>query len=116
MILEYAPRFGYRAQDIAVEVIGPKPGEKLYEELISEEETRRALELDRYYVVRPPSAASSSGDASHYDGLVTDRVAQPYNSSSVKAMSPITLHQFLLQTGLVPAERRANVQQRMGML
>ncbi|RMD59003.1 SDR family NAD(P)-dependent oxidoreductase, partial [Candidatus Parcubacteria bacterium] len=39
--------------DIAIEVIGTKAGEKLYEELMNDEETRRTFELDRYFVVLP---------------------------------------------------------------
>ena len=44
MIRELAPRHGRAPEDVEVEVIGAKPGEKLYEELMSDEETRRAIE------------------------------------------------------------------------
>ena len=36
-----------------IEIIGSKPGEKLYEELMSDEETRRSIELDQYFIVKP---------------------------------------------------------------
>lgn len=48
-----APRYGLRPQDIAVNVIGSKPGEKLYEELLTEEESHRSLQLPNFYVILP---------------------------------------------------------------
>lgn len=35
------------------EIIGIRPGEKLYEVLLTEEESRRALDFDKYFVVLP---------------------------------------------------------------
>jgi len=37
------------------DVIGVRPGEKLHEMLLSEEEAKRAVELDKYFVVLPES-------------------------------------------------------------
>ena len=42
MVREFAPLCGRRAEDIEIKVVGPKPGEKHYEELMNDEETRRA--------------------------------------------------------------------------
>jgi UDP-N-acetylglucosamine 4,6-dehydratase len=39
-----------------VEVIGIRPGEKLHEVLISEDEARTTIELDKMYVVQPAEA------------------------------------------------------------
>jgi len=44
------------APDCEVEVIGIRPGEKLHEVLISEDEARHSIELDDMYVVEPPGA------------------------------------------------------------
>ena len=41
------------APDCRVEEIGIRPGEKLHEVLVSEDENRQALELDDMYVIRP---------------------------------------------------------------
>jgi len=41
------------APDAAVEVIGIRPGEKLHEVLISEDEARSTLELEDMYVIQP---------------------------------------------------------------
>jgi FlaA1/EpsC-like NDP-sugar epimerase len=100
MIDEYAPLFGRRPRDIEVMTIGPRPGEKLYEELMNEEETRRALELARYYVVRPPATVHVKGNAD-YDGLLTERVVQPYNSNNAKPLLENEIAEFLHRSGLV---------------
>lgn len=44
------------APDAAVEVIGIRPGEKLHEVLISEDEARHTVELERMFVVQPVEA------------------------------------------------------------
>ncbi len=53
VIEELAPRYGYDPSSILIENIGIKPGEKMYEELITAEEMERALELDKMYVLTP---------------------------------------------------------------
>ncbi len=105
LVREYAPRCGHRPQDIEIRVIGPKPGEKLYEELMNEEETRRSLELDRYFVVRP--ALAVRGDVTPpYDGVVQTSVQQPYNSANVRPLSQEELTAFLHNNGLIDTEAR----------
>jgi UDP-N-acetylglucosamine 4,6-dehydratase len=42
------------APKAALQVVGIRPGEKLHEVLISEDEARNAIERDRMYVVKPP--------------------------------------------------------------
>ena len=41
------------APDCDVEYVGIRPGEKLHEVLISEDEARHTLELDEMYVIQP---------------------------------------------------------------
>ena len=48
----------------SVDEIGIRPGEKLHEVLISEDEARRAVELDETYVINPP-VAMGNGAHSH---------------------------------------------------
>jgi UDP-N-acetylglucosamine 4,6-dehydratase len=44
------------APDTNIDVIGIRPGEKLHEVLISEDEARTTIELDHMYVVQPAEA------------------------------------------------------------
>jgi len=48
-----APKADFKPEEIKVEVVGVRPGEKLYEELMGEEEARRAVELEDVFVVLP---------------------------------------------------------------
>jgi UDP-N-acetylglucosamine 4,6-dehydratase len=44
------------APDAEIEIIGIRPGEKLHEVLISEDEARNTIELDKMFVVQPAEA------------------------------------------------------------
>jgi FlaA1/EpsC-like NDP-sugar epimerase len=46
-------RGDYKSKEIKVEIVGTRSGEKLYEELMSEEEARRAVEIGDILVVLP---------------------------------------------------------------
>lgn len=47
----YAPQFGFRPEDVAIEIVGARPGEKRHEVLMTEDEALTARELDGMYVV-----------------------------------------------------------------
>ncbi len=81
MIEALAPVYGHDPQDIDVVNIGTKPGEKLYEELMSDEETRRALELGDYFSVLPAFRGIYEDIDYSYDDIVSDDVTDPYISS-----------------------------------
>lgn len=51
VVEELAPRYGYRADEIEVRVIDKRCGEKLFEELMTDEESFRAHELEEMYVI-----------------------------------------------------------------
>ena len=100
MVREFAPLCGRRPDDVEIKVVGPKPGEKHYEELMNDEETRRALELERYFVVRPAFATPDQAKPS-YDELRVASVGQPYNSANVATLSQAELTDFLRRHDLV---------------
>lgn len=53
MIEELAGRYGHDPKAVRVETIGSRPGEKLDEVLMTEDEARMAVELEEMYVVLP---------------------------------------------------------------
>ena len=53
MIEELALKYGYNADDIAIKIIGNKPGEKMYEELMTVDESARSLETEELFSVLP---------------------------------------------------------------
>lgn len=82
MIEMLAPRYGYEPKTIEIKVIGTKPGEKLYEELMSAEETRRAVELVQYFAVLPAFRGMYRQIVYDYPGAVQARVDEPYISQN----------------------------------
>ncbi|PTN33804.1 polysaccharide biosynthesis protein [Desulfonatronum sp. SC1] len=113
MIRELAPRFGHQAKDIRIENIGTKPGEKLYEELMSDEETRRTVELPRYFAVLPAFRCMYRDICYEYPETITTTVDNPYNSANEQTLNQEDLHAFLTDNQLLaetaeashPAER-----------
>ena len=101
MIEELAPRFGYRPDEIEIEIIGAKPGEKLYEELMSPEETRRSVELTKYFSVLPAFRSIYREIAYDYPDLISDKVNNPYISADEPALTKDELNRFLLENKLL---------------
>ncbi|MFO8089695.1 MAG: polysaccharide biosynthesis protein [Desulfatiglandaceae bacterium] len=105
MIQELAEKYGHRPEDIGIEVIGSKAGEKLYEELMTDEETRRAMELDLYMVVVPAFLSFYRNISYDYPNIVSRKVGNPYNSANRKALSRDELLDFLLRNQLLEGEQ-----------
>lgn len=80
MVEELAPKHGHDPSQIAIEVIGSKAGEKLYEELMNDEETRRTVELPRYFVVLPAFKSIYENIEYRYPEMGNVGVNRPYNS------------------------------------
>ena len=101
MIEELAPRFGRDPKDIEVKTIGVIPGEKLYEELMSSEETRRTIELKSYFVVLPALRPIYNVVEYKYPGMVRNSVVHAYNSANEQAMSMAELRSLLIRGELL---------------
>jgi FlaA1/EpsC-like NDP-sugar epimerase len=101
MIQHLAPQFGYTPESIKIKNIGAKPGEKLYEELMSHEETNRTFELNRYFVVLPAFRNVYRGIKYHYSNIVSKTVTREYNSNNEVPFSPDELLKFLLKNNLI---------------
>ncbi len=97
MIEELAPRYGYATQDIEITEIGSKPGEKLYEELMSSEETRRAHELKRYFCVVPAFPSIYHDIQYEYPDMVSSVVTNPYVSAKESALSVKEIRNLLIE-------------------
>ncbi|BBO82769.1 membrane protein [Desulfosarcina ovata subsp. sediminis] len=101
MIEALAPGYGREPGDIQIETIGAKPGEKMYEELMSQEEIRRAWELERYFVVFPAFRNLYHEIGYRYDKVVSKQVARPYNSSNEDVLSKEELMSFMRSNNLL---------------
>ena len=105
MIEVLAPRCGYKPSGIKIEIIGSKPGEKLYEELMSDEETRRSVELPNYFSVLPAFRGMYEYIDYNYPDLVSSTVTNPYISANEKVLDKEALTGFLVNNNLLEMER-----------
>ena len=101
MIQVLAEKFGHKPQDIQINIIGSKPGEKLYEELMSDEETRRAIELEQYFSVIPAFRGCYNDIEYRYDDVVNGNVYDPYISSKAEMMSQNEIKELLVSNNLI---------------
>jgi len=108
MIKELAPLYGHTADAIEIIEIGAKPGEKLYEELMSEEETRRSLELRNYFVVLPAFKNVYSEIDYHYPDLINCNVTKPYVSSEEVPCAVDQIRELLNNYGLLDMHGDSN--------
>jgi FlaA1/EpsC-like NDP-sugar epimerase len=53
MIDEYAPKSGFKPEDVKIKIIGKRGGEKLFEELMTKEEAAYAYENDEMFIILP---------------------------------------------------------------
>ena len=104
MIQELAAVYNHRPETIQIENIGVKPGEKMYEELMNLEETRRALELKQYFVVLPAFTGLYRNIHYTYSDTVSQTVANPYNSGNETCLSKDQLADFLRKNNLLEGE------------
>jgi FlaA1/EpsC-like NDP-sugar epimerase len=103
---ELAPRFGFKPEDVPIEVVGLKPGEKLYEELLNEEETRRSVELDDYFVVLPAFKSLYREVEYSYLGAKPVGIEEPYNSAVETPLSYEELRGYLIEHNLLDIEEQ----------
>ena len=95
MIAELAPGYGISAEGIEITNIGNKPGEKMYEELMNEEEIRRAWELNKYFVLLPAYGSIYRKIDYSYSNVISKTVVKPYNSANHSPLSQSELAEFL---------------------
>jgi FlaA1/EpsC-like NDP-sugar epimerase len=101
MIKELSPRYGYNPENIRITEIGMKPGEKIYEELMSQEEIRRSIELHKYFVILPAFRGIYRDIEYDYPDIVKRKIDHPYISQEGPFMTVKELENFLNETRLL---------------
>jgi FlaA1/EpsC-like NDP-sugar epimerase len=101
MVQELSSRFGHKPENIVIKNIGVKPGEKMYEELMNIEETRRTWELPGYFVVMPAYGNIYHEIQYQYPDIVSKDVSNPYNSQNEEPLTKANLKNLLKKTGLL---------------
>jgi FlaA1/EpsC-like NDP-sugar epimerase len=88
-------------EDMEITEIGSKPGEKLYEELMSDEETRRTIELDKFFSVLPAFRGIYSDIKYNYSEIVSEIVEDPYVSEQQTVLTVKEIKTFLNDNNLL---------------
>ena len=100
MIEIFSSKFGYKPKDIKIKIIGSKPGEKLHEELMNSEETRRTIELKKYFSVKPALNNNFQKITYKYADMTSSNIKRPYISSKEKPLSINERKKILLKMNL----------------
>ncbi len=93
MIKILSQKYGYKAHQIKIKEIGIKPGEKLYEELMSGEEVRRTVELKNYFSVIPAFRGIYQNIAYNYKDIISKKINKAYISEKEK---PLSVNEIIL--------------------
>jgi FlaA1/EpsC-like NDP-sugar epimerase len=97
MIKLVAPIYGHEPSKIKIIKIGAKPGEKLYEELMSDEEVHRSLELKDMFVVTPAFKSIYQSIKYEYPDTVSSTIQRSYVSSHEVPMSKDEIEKYLVE-------------------
>ncbi|MEP1472108.1 MAG: SDR family NAD(P)-dependent oxidoreductase [Halieaceae bacterium] len=85
--------------EIEIIEIGAKPGEKMYEELMNDEEVRRTFEYGDFFVTL---SAFADASAPRYERLVEHpRPDRPYNSAEESALSRAALMAYFKESAVL---------------
>ncbi len=108
MIRRLAPKFDYRPEDVGVVEIGAKPGEKLYEELLTESEAANAYENGELIVYLGDRAPFEADRPRSYLGNM-ELVERQYHSGRLPLMTLEQIDDFLMGCGLLGPATEAEV-------
>ena len=105
MIGGLAPALGHDPRRLAVTITGPRPGEKLWEELSTDEEAGRLLESEKFLIVLPAGHTAAQREQSYsYEQLDAKPSGIIYHSDRQPVLSGDQIAAMLRRDGVLPAE------------
>ena len=90
-----------KTKTIEMDFIGTKPGEKLYEELMSDEEMRRSVELKDYFAVLPAFRGMYRETEYDYEDIISRNVRDPYHSGRQPTLSIEQIRKYLRDNSII---------------
>ncbi|MDA8085138.1 MAG: polysaccharide biosynthesis protein, partial [Nitrospiraceae bacterium] len=91
------PRYGLNPSEIGIVETGAKPGEKLYEELMSQEEVSRSLELGDMFVITPAFKSIYQSIDYSYEDVISTKLKRSYVSATERPMAKAALKRYILE-------------------
>lgn len=99
LIEEFAPKYGYKKSQIPIKYIGPRPGERSYEILLTDSEAETALELKDMFIVIPQASYPYVKLKYDYQGAKSAPKI-PITSDNVEKITKEGLRNILAEEGL----------------
>lgn len=100
------PVFHRSAEAVEIVEIGPRAGEKLWEELSTEEESRRIFASERFLAVLPATSPTAHLPSVEYAGETWEKTSLIYNSHNETPLSMKDVIAFLLKPGVLAKRYR----------
>lgn len=94
VIKKYAEKYGCKPTEVKKEIIGPRPGEKIFEELMTENEAKKAFETNDMLIVPPQVDIEIYLKASNYKNARMSKLKR-YISRDVKPLPKEDVHKLL---------------------
>lgn len=105
MINQLAPLYGHRPADIDIDIVGPRPGEKLWEELSTDEEANRLLETDKFLIVLPAGHTAEQRQRRYTYDRITARPSDViYHSDREAVMDDDAIWALLRKPDVLPQD------------
>jgi FlaA1/EpsC-like NDP-sugar epimerase len=96
MIQELAPKYGYKPKDIKLKIIGNRAGEKLYEELLTEDEAMKTYERNGILVVTSRLATQKNEHSKRGWNK-----PKKYTSNNTRLLTKAEIKKLLTEIGLI---------------
>jgi FlaA1/EpsC-like NDP-sugar epimerase len=97
--------FDLDKSDVKMKIVGAKGGEKLFEELMTEEETNRALELDDMFSILPAKGSLEREIQYNYDGDFKKCNAIGYDTKEGPFMNEKEIIKYILDNKVIKAKK-----------
>ena len=94
VIQKYAEKYKCKPSEIEKEVIGPRPGEKIFEELMTEIEAEKAFETKHMLIIPPPEKFGINLKTSDYNDAQNSKL-KSYASRDLKPLSKDRINKLL---------------------
>jgi len=95
VIKKYAEKYGYKPSEIKKKTIGSRPGEKVFEELMTETEAKNAFETEELLIVPPQIGIDIKLKASDYKNAKNSKLKR-YISRDVKRLSKAKINELMM--------------------
>lgn len=91
-------KYSYKKNDVKKKTVGPRPGEKMFEELMTENEARMAYETNDMLIIPPQLALPDINFAvSEYKGAKHSKLSR-YSSRDLKPLSKTEIKKLLINS------------------